>query len=157
MNKIPSRFTVLYTIIFIIIIAIVCGTAAVFVSRSARPGADLRKADPSPQSLAKNFAAYTDIGQIRTGTAAADGRGATVVVEPWFSYEDGDTAFFEELAGKKRKIRSLIIAYFASRSVSELRTAGEAAVKADLLSAINGELTLGSVYAVYFETYLFIE
>lgn len=150
----------LYMVLFTLLAVILIGTLVVFATRNANPGKNLRQSDPVPQTLAEGFSSFTEIGQIRAATAVSstDGEGqATVIVQPWFSYENNDTAFHEELFGKRRKIRSIITDYFSTHTYQQLRKNGEGIVKAEILSAVNKELVMGKISAIYFEEYLFLE
>jgi len=157
----------------VLIVAIICvvvvffvGTILAFVLKKADPGSGYRKSDPSPQkvvnmstSKSDKVAAYTLLGEIRASTKNDDSNsiGTVLVVTPWFSYPEGDTALFEELSDKTRKLKSVIIQYFSKHTVFELHSMGEKKVKEDLLHLINAELVLGKITAVYFETYVFFE
>lgn len=149
--------TLLCAILFSVAVAIAAGTAAVFATRSAQPGANLRRADPEPESVADPMQSFNDLGQIRTSTAAQGESQAMVILRAWFAYEGGGTEFREELSGKRRKIRGLIADYFQGRTYGQLLDGGEGKVKGDLLRLINGELSMGEISAVYFEEYLFLE
>lgn len=159
MKKPLTFVSVLYMILFLLLAIIILGTILVYAIRQASPGKDLRQADPSPESISDQFGTFTEMGQIRTFTAGDPNvtEVAAVVIEPWFSYENKDTAFYEELSGKRRKIQSIIVDYFSQRSLSKLKSMGETYIKDELLEMINHELVMGSISALYFETYLFIE
>lgn len=152
--------SILYAVLFALIFIIVAGTIFVFAGRQAQPGKGLRNAEPAPEVAPDQFETYTDIGQIRAVTSAgpeADGQRVTIILEPWFAYETADTAFREELAGKRQKIRSIFTNYFLSRTYDQLVRTGESGVKAELLSQLNNELVMGHIDALYFEQYLFLE
>lgn len=153
-----SLISVLYGILFVVVFVIVAGTIIVFVTRTARPGTNLRSADPSPRSVEDGMATYTELGQIRAITAQnQDRQQTTIILQPWFSYEDNGTAFKEELSGKRKKIRSIITDYFFSQTHEQLVDGGEGRVKTDLLNLVNSELTMGKILEIYFEEYLFLE
>ena len=103
--------------------------------------------------------AFTELGQIRAVTKAEEGEegGILLVVSPWFSYQSGDTALFEELAQKNRQEKAIILNYFGSYTEKELLAKGERNVKEELLSLINEQLVLGKITNVYFDQYLFFE
>ncbi|MBE6344248.1 MAG: hypothetical protein E7063_00975 [Spirochaetaceae bacterium] len=159
MKKPLTFVSVLYMIIFFLLAVIILGTIIVYAVRHAAPGKDLRQADPSPEELSEQFGTFTEMGQIRTFTASDSNSSevAALVIEPWFSYESKDIAFYEELSGKRRKIQSIIVNYFNQRTFATLKSLGESYIKDELLEMINQELVMGSISALYFETYLFIE
>jgi flagellar basal body-associated protein FliL len=144
------------------------GTILAFALHRAAPGALLRRAEPAPAAsgspasgakAAEKTAAYTALGQIRTPTKPdADGKEpALVLVSPWFSYAPGDSAFYEELAAKNRRLKSIVAGYFSRFAMAELLKRGEDRVKAELLREFNDELTLGRISELYFDEYLFFD
>ncbi|MDR1786610.1 MAG: hypothetical protein LBR23_09165 [Spirochaetaceae bacterium] len=141
------------------------GTLLAFALGKARPGVSLRRAEPAPRETAGKPAvpgrdvAYTALGQIRVSARgdSPDGEGAVVLVSPWFSYSPGDSAFYEELSAKNRKLRAIFVDYFSRRTPSELLRKGEAAVKKELAELINGELTLGRISELFFDEYVFFD
>ncbi len=150
--------SVLYFIIFVLIFIILIGTLFAFINKQTQTGKNLRHQDPSPQALNDTLTSFTELGQIRTSTATdANQRQATIILEPWFSYEKTDSAFLEELLGKRKKIRSIISDYFLLHTYSQLMDIGENRVKVELLHLINNELTMGKISAIYFEEYLFLQ
>lgn len=135
-------------------------TAGVFAMKLARPGQELRRSEPVPAQ--KNWAAntaYLPLGQIRTSTKGDNPAepGALVLVTPWFSYPADDGAFYEELAQKTRKIKTVIAEYFAGRTKDSLLYRNEEAVKQDLVQKINAELFLGQIQNLYFDDYVFFD
>jgi flagellar basal body-associated protein FliL len=80
-----------------------------------------------------------------------------VILQASFPYFPGDRPFSEELVSRLREFRSLTAAYFAAQSPEELRSKGEAQVKADLLASYNALLRLGQIRTLYFNEYMVIE
>ena len=157
---------VLLALLLALVVILVCGTAVGLVNGKNRQGTQYRRADPSPQKVMSSSSksdqkldAYTELGQIRTVTKAEEGEagGIRLVVSPWFSYQSGDTALFEELAQKNRQEKSIIMNYFSGYTEKELLAKGERNVKEELCSLINEQLVLGKIKNVYFDQYLFFE
>ena len=172
---------ILAGVCLLILLAIIVGTVIFFATRKARPGIDLRRPEPMPtveEQISRSKAAanqnessqgtpppadgsgaYTSLGQIRATTMADPQTDTTalVIVEPWFSYANEDVAFVEELSNKRQKIRSIFLQLFATHTFQQLRSMGEAQVKALLLESINRELIFGKISAIFFEEYLFLE
>jgi len=141
-----------------LVLVIVIGTGIAFLTHDAVPGKYTRRADPAPQEI-DGSAAFDEIGQIRTVTKPVNEKkkGAILVITPWLSYPNGDTAFHEELSSKSRMIKACITGYFSRYTEKELLTNGEDTVKADLLHQINAQLVMGKITAVYFSEYMFLE
>ncbi|MCH5291700.1 MAG: hypothetical protein J1D88_08120 [Treponema sp.] len=157
---------ILGLIIALLAIVLVFGTAIVLVQRRDRLHATYRHSDPTPEAVVnlsakknENIAAYTGLGEIRALTRSPDEEhaGTVLVVTPWFSYSKDDNALFEELSQKNRQCRALVSDFFASYTRKELQVMGEQAVKDALLNAVNRELVLGAITAVYFNEYIFFE
>lgn len=169
-NGKTDKLNKILTLIIISFAAIiVAGTAAGFISKKAKPGKNLRDADPAPteksiENLNKknteNIAAYTGIDTLRIVTSPAsdnsDDMGTVIVVTPWFAYPEGDTVFFEELSRKRILITGLITTYFNQRTAEELMTLTEEKIKADLMETINSQLSLGKISQIYFTDYIFL-
>ena len=163
----------------LIVLAIIVGTAIFFGTKKAQPSVDLRRPEPAPitqeqilqaqktqqqpqgeaSQTSGEFGTYTSLGQVRASTMPDPETATTalVLVEPWFSYTSDDPAFQEELDTKRQKIHSIFLQFFSSHSYQQLRAMGEELVKSQLQESINKELVLGSISAVYFESYLFFE
>ena len=172
---------ILAGVCLLILLAIIVGTVIFFATRKAQPGINLRRPEPMPtveEQISRSKAAanqnessqgapppadgsgaYTSLGQIRATTMADPQTDTTalVIVEPWFSYANEDVAFVEELSNKRQKIRSIFLQLFATHTFQQLRSMGEAQVKALLLESINRELIFGKISAIFFEEYLFLE
>jgi flagellar FliL protein len=157
------------TIILIVLASfILCVTGISFAVKKAAPGKNIRTADPDPGQVANlstpdntKLAAYTGLGRLRTVTKPdarrKDDIGTPVVITPWFTYADGDTVFYEEMARKSAMMQSIITQYFTQYTESELRRAGEEKIKADLLEQLNARFSLGKIRSVYFSDYIFLE
>ena len=169
---------ILIIIIITLFVLILGITAGGFISKKAKPGKNLRTADPEPtvkelESLNKRsgdkLAAYTGIGRIRTVTASANDTGiqsadkdsetgvTPIVITPWFSYEESNTELYEELSRKRILITGIITNYFSSRTEKELLSTSEEKIKAELLEEINEQLSLGKINAIYFSDYIFLK
>jgi flagellar FliL protein len=79
------------------------------------------------------------------------------VLTVYFPYPARDSAFEEELTGKNRAIRRVILEWFASRTLEEITAAGEKQVKDQLLEEINRLFVLGRINTLYFGDYLVLE
>lgn len=172
--KLSLNKILVYIIIFLFLV-ILGVTIGGLISRKARPGKNLRTADPEPtvkelESLNKRsdtkIAAYTGIGRIRTVTAAeknsgngadVDGSATPIVVTPWFSYEESNFELYEELSRKRILITGIISKYFSERTENELLSSSEEKIKADLLKEINSQLSLGKIQNIYFSDYIFLK
>lgn len=157
---------ILTLIAIAIAVIIVMGSILTLVKNKNSPTDNFRHSDPTPQKIinksrrtSEKLTAYTDIGQIRATTKpeSKDENGVLVIIEPWFSYPEGDTILFEEIAQKEKKERAIITDFFSRHTIKELRSIGEKAVKEELLSLINAELVLGKLRGIYFNEYIFFE
>ena len=169
---------ILIIIIIALFVVILSVTTVGLATKNAKPGKNLRTADPEPtvkelESLNKRsgdkLAAYTGIGRIRTVTASADNTGTQtadkngengvtpIVITPWFSYEESNTELYEELSRKRILITGIISSYFSSRTEKELLSTAEETIKAELLEEINAQLSLGKINAIYFSDYIFLK
>jgi len=151
--------TVLASLVATLVVCIVAGTVYAFVSGRAQPGVSLRKSDPEPEQILRSRGSaagvYPGIGEIRAATA--DDPPVPVVVTPYFEYPADDTALYEEIVQKSRKIRSIIVSFFGAKTRQELIDQGEVRLKAELLEEINAEFVLGTLHAIYFEEFMFFE
>lgn len=146
-----------------IALAIAALTAVSFALKKAKMGTGLVRVHEPPKAArqTENFASFTGVGQTRALTKAPQGSGGApgvpVVVTPWFSYQKGDRAFYEEMASKREALRAVVSRYFSERTKEELVEEGERKIKLSLRDEINSRLTLGKIEAVYFSEYTFIE
>ncbi len=149
----------LWIVIAIIILFIIFGTAIAFTSGKATMGENLRKEDPSPTTITNTSneatSVYSQIGLLRCGTT--DIPSIPIVVNPYFPYPSDDTAFYEELFKKNKKMRLVIIEYFESFTQNELSAKGEETIKLELIHLLNMELVLGKIENLYFAEYIFLE
>jgi flagellar basal body-associated protein FliL len=143
-------------------------TGVSFAVKAAKPGKNLRTADPAPAAVVnmtspdnEKLAAFTGLGRIRAVTKPnqkkKESAGIPVVITPWFSYPDGDTEFYEELSRKSTAMKALIAQYFAQYTEDQLRSTGEEKIKSDLLDQLNSRFSLGKITAIYFSDYIFLE
>lgn len=141
-------------------------TLIVLIVNKGNLGGHYRKTDPEPQQVIKKsnrtdekVSAYSQIGQMRLCTKAQDDdmAGNVLVLEPWFSYPQDDTEFYEELSQKDRQIKSLITEYFTAHTKQELLDNGEQNIKAELKELINGQLVLGKIKDIYFKEYIYFD
>jgi len=100
-------------------------------------------------------AVYSELGRLRAMTA--DKSPITVVVTPYLIYPTGDVPFGEELSQKKQAMRACVLEWFRSRTLKEIDSMGEEAVKKSLLEGINALLALGKAEKIYFSDYAAIE
>ena len=154
--------TLLAAAIGAIAIIIAVGTGIALATRHT-PGANLRKEDPTPQERAAtrrnpSTTAFTELGQLRTATAPdQDDRRTVIIITPWLEYTNTDAAFYEELHTKLRSVRAVITGYFSAYTKEQLLAQSELAIKRTLLARINELLVLGSISALYFNDYQFLE
>jgi len=97
---------------------------------------------------------FTGIGMIRIPTA--DIQPGMVILFVSFIYYPEDKAFSEELVLRVRDFRQIIVDYFSSFLVSELRGLDEDSIKSELLLRFNSVLRLGKIEALYLGDYLII-
>lgn len=136
-------------------------TAAIIVLTAAFLIADMRPprkkaAQPVIQAVpnAQQTNAYSGFGRLRAVTRPAEpAPSATVVFSPWFSYQNGDSAFYEELTKKSGALKKEMIRYFALHTYAELKALGEERVKAELTAAVNEKLVLDKIDSLYFSEY----
>lgn len=154
-----SLNSVLIYIITSLVVLIISGTILAFAFGSAKPGKGMRKIDPSPLAVTRSNEEFTEFGRLRTLTRPVDDKsnGSPVIISPWISYAADDKPFFEELTQKNRKIQTVITDYFSSHTKKELLATNEKIIKTEILSAINKELVLGKIKAIYFSEYIFLD
>ncbi len=147
-------------------LVILTGTVWALANRGAAGGSSLKSGsnrDPSAallsSGLVDGMAILADIGTLRIpmNRGRGDGLPVTVVLTPFLPYPADDIAFREELVSKTRSIRAAIRAWFSARTLEEIETLGESAVKDALLAEINGLLVLGSVGKLFFTEYMVLD
>jgi len=97
---------------------------------------------------------FTGIGTIRVPTA--DTQPAMVILFVSFIYYPEDKAFSEELALRVKDFKQIIVDYFGSFPVSELRGLDEEIIKTELLLRFNSILRLGKIETMYLGDYMII-
>ena len=156
---------ILTYIIYVLLGIIVVGTLIAIVTGKANLSQRYRRRDPSgvAEIFSKNGAEmqeFKEFGTLRALTKPESdsvSNGVNLVVTPWLSYQKADSAFYEELAHKKKKLETIFLSYFASRTQKELFSLGEKNIKKELCNLVNEQLVLGKVDAVYFDDYIFLE
>lgn len=139
-----------------IALAIIAATAVFLRTKTAVPGAGLRKID-SAASLKKSGAAFDLIGLLRISTKTdSDEIRHVLVVNPWIEYDKNDTALYEELDRKLVAIKAAFSSYFSARTKNEILSMSEEEIKNELLSIINSSLVLGKVDKIYFKEFIFL-
>ncbi len=142
---------------------IVLGSAIAFAA-GKRPGIAYRRSDPNEavqiQGGARRQTQFKEFGTLRTRLLPNEGSkeaGSVLLVTPWLSYENDDSAFYEELLSKKNMFASYILEFFSTKSKNALLSTGEKEVKRLLLERLNSQLSLGKVAAIYFDDYIFLD
>ena len=152
-----EKILVFSIIIIISIIFIV--TAISFITGRANPAQNLRRIETTPDTLVElqtnNTAYYKQLGTIRCTTK--DENPIALVITPSFEYPTDDTAFYEEIFRKNKKLTLLIKTYFESFTKDQLLEEGEQKIKISLKELINAELILGKIEKVYLTEYIFLE
>ena len=150
---------ILFVISLGIIFVILLVTAISFITKKADFASGMRRADPSPQQVAKKNppgdTLLLELGKLRLLTA--DSTPISVVLTPYFSYSATDKDAAAEIEMKKQMMTAVIFNYFSLHTKAELISLGELKVKEQLVEQINRNLVLGKVKKMYFEQYLFID
>ena len=169
-NKIKFN-TVLYSIIIALVIVLIIGTITGLVKKNESPSDEVLLQQGKAINLSApantDFVAYYEIGSIRIVTTKNSNNEVNsqndlentcvLVVNPWLSYAEGDTVFYEEIARKRGVIKGICTTYFSERSKNHLLSITEKKVEQELLELINAQLSLGKVQDVYFTDYIFLE
>ncbi|MBO7122105.1 MAG: hypothetical protein J6V90_02340 [Treponema sp.] len=142
-------------ILLVTIIALIAGK---------RPGIAYRKSDPHSAEQIKGASQeqmqFKEFGTLRTRLLPDEGSkeaGSVLLVTPWLSYQNDDSAFYEELLSKKNMFASYILEFFSTKTKNALLSAGEKEIKRILLERLNSQLSLGKVDAIYFDDYIFLD
>lgn len=131
---------------------------AVVVSADKKAEQESKKLENLSQGKENAVDAFTDLGQLRIQTKnTGNDENCVVVVVPWFSYPQGDTALYEELCKKERELSSIIVKHISSFTADELRNNGEMKLKEQIMELVNSQLVLGQIRGVYFNEYLFLD
>ena len=163
--------TVLYSIIIALVIVLIIGTITGLVKKNESPSDEVLLQQGKAINLSApantDFVAYYEIGSIRIVTTKNSNNEVNsqndlentcvLVVNPWLSYAEGDTVFYEEIARKRGVIKGICTTYFSERSKNHLLSITEKKVEQELLELINAQLSLGKVQDVYFTDYIFLE
>lgn len=141
---------------------ILLGTIIALIA-GKRPGIAYRKSDPrSAEQIkgAQKQMQFKEFGTLRTRLLPNEGSkeaGSVLLVTPWLSYQNDDSAFYEELLSKKNMFASYILEFFSTKTKNALLSAGEKEIKRLLLERLNSQLSLGKVDAIYFDDYIFLD
>lgn len=169
-NKIKLN-TVLYSIIIALVIVLIIGTITGLVKKNESPSDEVLLQQGKAINLSApantDFVAYYEIGSIRIVTTKNSNNEVNsqndlentcvLVVNPWVSYADGDTVFYEEIARKRGVIKGICTTYFSERSKEYLLSITETKVEQELMELINAQLSLGKIQDLYFTDYIFLE
>lgn len=175
-NKIKLN-TVLYSIILALVIVLIIGTITGLVKKNESPSDEVLLQQGKAINLSApantDFVAYYEIGSIRIViTKNSNNEDASqialtdqndlentcvLVVNPWVSYAEGDTVFYEEIARKRGVIKGICTTYFSERSKDHLLSITETKVEQELMELINAQLSLGKIQDLYFTDYIFLE
>lgn len=159
--------SILITIITLLILIIIGGTMVSVLIKRNEPKVSIEIKNPTEKEIeslnkrnSKQVSAYTGLGQLRILTSPdyekENDIGKTLILSPWFTYPENDTVFYEELARKKNLTIGIITNYFSTKTQQQILKTTEEKIKADLLSLINSQLSLGQIIDVYFTDYLFL-
>lgn len=169
-NKIKLN-TVLYSIIIALVIVLIIGTITGLVKKNKSPSDEVLLQQGKAINLSApantDFVAYYEIGSIRIVTTKNSNNEVNsqndlentcvLVVNPWVSYAEGDTVFYEEIARKRGVIKGICTTYFSERSKEYLLSITETKVEQELMELINAQLSLGKIQDIYFTDYIFLE
>ena len=163
-NKKVKLDYILYAIIIGLLIVLIIGTITGLANkRNSEPEVLLQQGKAVNLSKPANtdIVSYYEIGNIRIVTPSEEPEneqeGCVLVVNPWLSYAEGDTVFYEEIARKRGVIKGICTTYFSERSKNHLLSITETKVEQELIELINAQLSLGKVQDVYFTDYIFLE
>jgi len=163
-NKKVKLDYILYAIIIGLLIVLIIGTITGLANkRNSEPEVLLQQGKAVNLSKPANtdIVSYYEIGNIRIVTPSEEPEneqeGCVLVVNPWLSYAEGDTVFYEEIARKRGVIKGICTTYFSKRSKEHLLSITEKKVEQELIELINAQLSLGKVQDVYFTDYIFFE
>ena len=169
-NKIKLN-NVLYSIIIALVIVLIIGTITGLIKKNESPSDEVLLQQGKAINLSApantDFVAYYEIGSIRIVTTKNSNNEVNsqndlentcvLVVNPWVSYAEGDTVFYEEIARKRGVIKGICTTYFSERSKEYLLSITETKVEQELMELINAHLSLGKIQDLYFTDYIFLE
>ena len=122
-NKKVKLDYILYAIIIGLLIVLIIGTITGLANkRNSEPEVLLQQGKAVNLSKPANtdIVSYYEIGNIRIVTPSEEPEneqeGCVLVVNPWLSYAEGDTVFYEEIARKRGVIKGICTTYFSERS-----------------------------------------
>ena len=163
-NKKVKLDYILYAIIIGLLIVLIIGTITGLANkRNSEPEVLLQQGKAVNLSKPANtdIVSYYEIGKIRIVTPSEEPEneqeGCVLVVNPWLSYAEGDTVFYEEIARKRGVIKGICTTYFSERSKEYLLSITETKVEQELMELINAQLSLGKIQDLYFTDYIFLE
>lgn len=163
-NKKVKLDYILYAIIIGLLIVLIIGTITGLANkRNSEPEVLLQQGKAVNLSKPANtdIVSYYEIGNIRIVTPSEEPEneqeGCVLVVNPWLSYAEGDTVFYEEIARKRGVIKGICTTYFSERSKNHLLSITEKKVEQELIELINAQLSLGKIQDLYFTDYIFLE
>lgn len=163
-NKKVKLDYILYAIIIGLLIVLIIGTITGLANkRNSEPEVLLQQGKAVNLSKPANtdIVSYYEIGNIRIVTPSEEPEneqeGCVLVVNPWLSYAEGDTVFYEEIARKRGVIKGICTTYFSERSKEYLLSITETKVEQELMELINAQLSLGKIQDLYFTDYIFLE
>lgn len=163
-NKKVKLDYILYAIIIGLLIVLIIGTITGLANkRNSEPEVLLQQGKAVNLSKPANtdIVSYYEIGNIRIVTPSEEPEneqeGCVLVVNPWLSYAEGDTVFYEEIARKRGVIKGICTTYFSERSKEYLLSITETKVEQELMDLINAQLSLGKIQDLYFTDYIFLE
>lgn len=162
--KIDINKVLVYVLCALAGIIVFC-TVTAFMAGKANFGNTYRKGDPADISQIRGadtkeeLREFKELGTLRALTKPEEevSTGVNLVVTPWFSYTNADSAFYEELSHKKKSIKTIFLNYFSNHTQKELFSLGEKNVKEELLSLVNSNLVMGKIKAIYFDDYIFLD
>lgn len=105
------------------------------------------------KAFKKTKVLFGDIGTLRAKTKD----NVSIVIAPYFEYDENDTAFQEELVKNKIVMRELIIQFFKQKTKREIQSLGEENIKTEILFSINKILVLEKIEKLYFEKFIILE
>jgi flagellar basal body-associated protein FliL len=179
-----GKFTIykfLRAVLVVLLAVIMAGTIIAFVSKKAAlqvpnvpnvpngTGAAVPQPPIPPASAAgaSSIKTFSGIGRLRAplkpdspakqGQQSGETIPATVVIEPYFSYNSADRAFSEELAAHIRDFRTATLDYYISLPASSPILNNDEAMKTELLNRYNSVLHLGKITALYFTNFMIID